>query len=248
MDLTLVLPAHDEAESLPSLVREVLAAYDEAGIDGEVLVVDDGSTDATPRVLAAMATPRVRSLRLHPNRGRAHAMSAGMHDARGWAVGIMDADGQYEPRDLPPMLAALRAGADLANGRRVGRADSAWRRLVSHVYNAVVIQAALDQPHRDANSGLKLLRRDALDRLGFDPATLRRAHRFLVPWAGARGLRVVEVPVRHYPRSGGRSYIRAGREARLTLLDLLAFRRMLAEWGEPAPAEVVTPEPRARRA
>lgn len=246
MDLTLILPARDEAQSLPSVLHDIRAAFDEAGIDGEVLVVDDGSTDATPQVLARLADRRLRTIRLDPNRGRAHAMAAGMADARGWAVGIMDADGQYEPRDLLPMMGALHRGADLANGLRIGRADTPWRKLVSQVYNAVVIRTALDQPYRDANSGLKVLRRDALDRLAFDPSGLRRGHRFLVPWAAARGLRVVEVPVRHYPRSAGSSYIRAGREARLTLLDLLAFRRMLVAWYEPA--EAVSPPPRARRA
>jgi len=246
MDLTLVLPARDEEDNLPALLGDVVRAFEEAGIDGEALVVDDGSADATPEILARLRGPRVRSIRLDPNRGRAHAMAAGMAEARGWAVGVMDADGQYEPRDLAAMLEALRRGADLANGRRVRRADNAWRRLVSGVYNAIVIRAALDQRHRDANSGIKVLRRDALDRLAYDPALLRRAHRFLVPWADGRGLRVVEVPVRHYPRSGGRSYIRAGREARLTLLDLRDFRRLQASW-EPS-GEAVSAAPRARRA
>jgi dolichol-phosphate mannosyltransferase len=246
MDLTLVLPARDEAESLPSVIRDAHAAFDEAGLEAEVLVVDDGSADATPRVLAGLAGPRLRSLRLDPNRGRAHAMAAGMARARGCAVAVMDADGQYDPRDLPAMLGALHAGADVVNGRRVDRADGAWRRFVSAAYNALVIRAVLDGAHADANSGLKVVRRDALDRLAFEPARMRRAHRFLVPWAEARGLRVVEVPVRHYPRVGGRSYIRAAREARLTLRDLAVFRRLLAEW-EPA-TEPVSPPSRARRA
>ena len=230
MDLTLVLPAKDEAESLPALIDDVWAAFAETGIDGDVVVVDDGSSDDTPAVLARLARPGLRVIRFARNRGRAHAMAAGMAGAGGWAVAVMDADGQYEPRDLRALVEALQAGADVANGLRVGRADTAWRRLVSRVYNAVVIRAALGQPHRDANSGLKAIRRDALPALGFDPTGFRRGHRFLLPWAVARGLRVVEVPIRHYPRTGGRSYIRAGREARLTMADLREFRRRTATW------------------
>src|SRR5262245_21954279 len=124
MDLTLVLPARNEAESLPALVDDIARAFDEAGIDGEALVVDDASADATPEILARLAGARVRWIRLEPNRGRAGAKAAGMERARGWAVGVMDADGQYEPRDLLAMLEALRRGADLANGRRTRRADS----------------------------------------------------------------------------------------------------------------------------
>jgi dolichol-phosphate mannosyltransferase len=227
MDLSVVLPARNEAENLPSVVGETLAALERAGVDGEVLVIDDGSTDRTPDVTAALAGPRVRMLRLPVNRGRAHAIAEGFALARGWAVAVMDADGQYDPGDLAPLLAALRAGADVANGRRVRRADSAWRRLVSRTYNTVLMRGAFGLRCRDANSGLKAFRAAALPALRYDPTGFRRGHRYLVAWAAARDLRVVEVPIRHRPRAAGRSYIRAAREARYTVLDLIAFRRAM---------------------
>jgi dolichol-phosphate mannosyltransferase len=234
MDLSVVLPARNEAGNLPSVVGETLAALDRARVDGEVVVIDDGSTDDTPAVTASLAGPRVRVVRFPVNRGRAHGIAEGFATARGWAVAIMDADGQYDPADLAALLAALRAGADVANGRRVDRADSPWRRLVSGTYNTVLMRGALGLRCRDANSGLKMFRAAALPMLGYDPTGFRRGHRYLVAWAAARGLRVVEVPIRHRPRAAGRSYIRAASEARYTVLDLIAFRRAMSREGHPS--------------
>jgi hypothetical protein len=80
---------------------------------------------------------------------------------------------------------------------------------------------------RDANSGLKAFRASALPQLGFDPDVFRRGHRMLLALAAARGLSIVDVPVRHYDRRTGRSYIRPGREALRTIADLVALRREL---------------------
>jgi len=247
MDLSVVLPARNEAGNLPTVVGETLAALDRSGLDGEVIVVDDGSTDDTPAVTASLAGTRVRVVRFPVNRGRAHGIAEGFALARGWAVAIMDADGQYDPADLAPLVAALRAGADVANGRRVDRADSGWRRLVSRTYNTVLMRGVLGLRCRDANSGLKAFRTAALPALGYDPSGFRRGHRYLVAWAAARGLRVVEVPIRHRPRAAGRSYIRAAREARFTVLDLMAFRRVVRrEAHPPFDSLEATVDPRTR--
>lgn len=228
MDLTVILPAHDEEESLPALVASLRRAFQRHGIDGEIVAVDDGSTDGTGAVLADLADEWLRVVTFPVNRGRAHGIAAGFDAARGWAVAVMDSDGQYEPDDLAAMLAALRSGADVANGVRTRRADTPWRRLVSWTYNLLVMRALVGVAVADANSGLKAFRADALGRLAFDPDGFRRGHRYLIAWASRRGLEVVEVPIRHYPRMAGRSYIRAFREARYTLLDHMAFRRAMA--------------------
>lgn len=228
MDLSVVLPARNEADNLGAVVGETLSAMSRSGIDGEVIVIDDGSTDATRAVADAMAGPRVRVISFPVNRGRAHAIAEGFAQANGWAVAVMDSDGQYDPGDLAPLLAALAAGADLANGCRVDRADSLMRRVVSGTYNAVLMRGVLGVRSRDANSGLKVFRRGSLPRLAYDPSGFRRGHRYLVAWAQMRELWIVDVPIRHRPRAGGRSYIRPAREARNTLLDLMAFRRAMS--------------------
>lgn len=239
MDLSIILPARNEAENLTVVVGEARAAMASHGIVGELIIVDDGSTDDSPAVARALTGHCVSLIAFPENRGRAHAIAAGFAQARGWAVAVMDSDGQYDPGDLPALMAALRGGADVANGRRVDRADSAVRRLVSNTYNAVLMRGLLGVRCQDANSGLKLFRRAALPTLGYDPAGFRRGHRYLIAWAERRGLRVAEVPIRHRPRAGGSSYIRPVREARNTVLDLIAFRRAMR--GEAA-AEVTAAE------
>lgn len=239
MDLTVVLPARNEADNLKAVVEETCAAMRRAGIRGEVLVIDDGSTDDTAAVAAGLTGPGVRLISFSANRGRAFAIAEGFAQAAGTAVAVMDSDGQYDPDDLAPMLAVIAGGADVANGWRVERADSVMRRLVSGVYNAVLMRGLLGVRSRDANSGLKVFRTGSLPALGYDPTGFRRGHRYLVAWAQARGLRVVDVPIRHRPRAAGSSYIRPAREARRTVLDLIAFRRVVRREPEPegAPAE-----------
>ena len=228
MDLSIVLPARNEAGNLPAVVGEAIAAMAARGIDGELIVIDDGSTDDTLAVATALTGPRVRVIPFPENRGRAHAIAEGFAQATGGAVAVMDSDDQYDPADIGPLMDALVAGADVANGRRVDRADSAARRLVSGTYNAVLMRGVLGVRCRDANSGLKVFRRASLPALGYDPTGFRRGHRYLIAWAERRGLRVLEGPVRHRPRTAGRSYIRPAREARNTLLDLIAFRRVMS--------------------
>jgi dolichol-phosphate mannosyltransferase len=239
VDLTVVLPARNEADNLKAVVEETQQSLLRARIDAEILVIDDGSTDAMPAVAAALRGPRVRVVTFPVNRGRAHAIAEGFAQAAGAAVAVMDSDGQYDPADLAALLAVLAGGADVANGCRFDRADTWLRRLVSGVYNTVLMRGVLGVRSRDANSGLKMFRTASLPRLGYDPSGFRRGHRYLVAWAEARGLRVVDVPVAHRPRAGGRSYIRPGREARNTVLDLIAFRRAMRREPEPegAPAE-----------
>ena len=239
MDLTVVLPARNEADNLMSVVEEAQEALLRARIDAEILIVDDGSTDATASVAAALTGPGVRLVTFPVNRGRAHAIAEGFAQAAGSAVAVMDSDGQYDPGDLAPLLAVLAGGADVANGCRFDRADTLMRRLVSGVYNLVLMRGVVGVRSRDANSGLKMFRTASLPQLGYDPSGFRRGHRYLVAWAEARGLRVVDVPISHRPRTGGRSYIRPGREARNTVLDLMAFRRAMRREPEPAgrPAE-----------
>lgn len=225
MDLTVVLPARNEAENLGELVPDILATFDRHGIDGEVFVIDDSSTDSTPEVLAALEGERVRSTRFPVNLGRAHGIAAGFHYSRADAVAVMDSDRQYDPEDLPALLAALAAGADVANGVRVDRADNPWRRLVSRTYNTIVMRAALGVRVVDANSGLKMFSSESIGKMGYDPSALNRGHRFLIAWAVAMDLDIAEVPIEHFDRPAGRSYIKAFREARLTMLDLWTFRR-----------------------
>src|SRR5688572_30352944 len=105
--VSVVLPAYNEADNLVELVPETTAALREAGVTFEVIVVDDGSTDRTAEVLAELRTSEVTSVSLRRNAGKSAALDAGLARVRGEYVVLMDADGQDDPRQIPRLLSAL---------------------------------------------------------------------------------------------------------------------------------------------
>ena len=123
--LSAVVPAYNEVESLPQLLTELRAALDGAGQPWELVLVDDGSTDGTGELLRAEAArdPRLAVVRFEKNAGQSAALAAGLQRARGDVVVTLDADLQNDPADIPDLLAAL-AGADVVSGVRARRHDS----------------------------------------------------------------------------------------------------------------------------
>src|SRR5204863_8710911 len=128
--LSAVVPAYNEVESLPALVAELAAALDGTGRTWEMVLVDDGSRDGTGDVMEARAAgePRIRVLRLERNAGQSAALAAGLVRARGDIVITLDADLQHDPADIPKLLAAP-ASAAAVPGARARRPDSRRRRL-----------------------------------------------------------------------------------------------------------------------
>ena len=228
MDVSTVLMIYNEEGSVAPLVRDILRVYDSSGLDGEVLMVDDGSLDGSGAVCDALAREDPRAVAIHHgrNRGRSWAILTGFQSARGEVVAIMDSDRQYEPGEIPALVAKVREGHDVVSGRRDRRQDRLDRKLISRVYNVVIVRGLLRTPVRDQNSGLKAFRAEAARGLGFDPTGFRGLHRFILPLAHLRGYDIVEVPCAHYPRTSGRSYIRSTTVPFITLRDLLRFYRV----------------------
>src|SRR5690348_7355707 len=96
-DLTILLPSYNEAENLPEVIPEITGVLDANGFTYEVMVVDDGSTDGTPDVVAKLDNPNIRYVRLRRNFGKSAALQAGFAKVRGRIVILMDADGQDNP-------------------------------------------------------------------------------------------------------------------------------------------------------
>ena len=230
--LSLVIPLYNEAENLPVLAAEIRQALEPSARSWECLFVDDGSTDGSFEVLAALAArdPTIRILRHRRNAGQSAALAAGFAAARGVIVVTLDADLQNDPADIPALLARLGETAaasdcDAVSGVRQRRQDSWLRRISSRVANAVR-NWATDENVSDVGCSLKAYRREVLAGLPmFDGM-----HRFLPTLVRWNGARLAEIPVNHRPRLHGTAKYGIGNRLLRALADLLAVRWMRTRW------------------
>ncbi len=196
--LSIVIPFFNEEDAAPALIAELHQAL--AGIgEVEVLLINDGSTDGTARVLdeAAAAWPAVRAIHFVQNQGQGPALFFGIHRARGEAIALLDGDGQNDPADIPALFAALEE-ADFVTGYRAQRKDSTLRRSMSKIANFVRSRVLRDGM-RDTGCGLKVFRREVRESL----IPLRTLYSFIPAMVRAAGFRMTERPVAHRPRTRG---------------------------------------------
>jgi glycosyltransferase involved in cell wall biosynthesis len=221
-ELSVLLPAFNEAENLPRLWVELVPVLDTLARSAEVIVVDDGSTDATPAVARTLhaADARVRLLRLAANRGLSAALDAGFARVQGRVVITLDTDLQNDPRDIPRMLAHLDR-YDAVTGWRQRRDDPWLKRVSSRVANTVRNAVTRDDVH-DSACTLRVMRRGCLDGL----PRFRGFHRFVPTLLRMAGCRVLELPVSHRPRRFGVSHYGIRNRALVAFEDLLAVRWM----------------------
>ena len=201
---SLVVPVYNEAGNLTPLLSTAMDVLAPLEGGGEIILVNDGSTDATAGEITAaiIRWPLCRVLTQAHNLGQAVALLAGLQAARGECILTMDGDGQNDPRDFPLLLAPVEAGTlDLACGWRVDRHDSWLRRKMSRFANAVRRRVLHDGVH-DAGCQLRVLRRELVGALF--PFELLQA--FIPAIAVAAGYRVGEFPVRHHPRVHGQAH------------------------------------------
>ena len=218
-DLTAVIPVYDEAPSLPELYNRMRAAAGAAGLRYEILFVDDGSTDDTPRILKQLAAedPAVRVISFRRNFGKSAALAVAFRRARGRYVMTLDGDLQDDPAELTRLLEALEAnGLDLVSGWKQVRHDPWTKTWPSKLFNAVT-GAMCGLKLHDFNCGLKLYRREVVESI----EVYGEFHRFLPALAHWRGFRVGEIAVTHHPRRFGRSKFGASRFVN-GFLDLIA--------------------------
>lgn len=202
--ISIVIPCRNEAQNLPLLLDEIQAAM--AGRDFEVIVVDDGSTDDTPQMLAAQAALRpfpLRHLRHEKSSGQSLAVRTGAWAARGSIVATIDGDGQNDPQYIPVLIDALLAAgpqAGAAQGQRLKRRDSKLKQLASRFANWLR-NAILHDETRDTGCGLKAVHTDILRKLPFFDGT----HRFVPALVIQEGFGVVHCDVVDRSRRHGKS-------------------------------------------
>jgi glycosyltransferase involved in cell wall biosynthesis len=202
VELSLVVPVHNERDALAELLVEMERVCDRIGLAWEIVVVDDGSTDGTAELLERHAAERggVRAIRLRRNFGKSAALTAGFEHSRGGLVVTLDGDGQDDPAEIPALVAKLHEGYDLVSGWKRVRRDPALKRWSSRLFNWVTGRLS-GLPLHDFNCGLKAYRgrcARSLDIYG-------ELHRYIPVLAADRGWRVTEIPVEHRARMHGRS-------------------------------------------
>jgi glycosyltransferase involved in cell wall biosynthesis len=218
--LSVVVPLFNEEESVGRLVEAVRGALGPA-TDWELLLVDDGSRDATVvRAGEAIGTDRrIRVLRLARNYGQTPAMQAGFDAAAGEVVVTMDGDLQNDPLDIPRLVARLDDGFDLVAGYREKRQDELVRRKIPSMIANWMIRQATGVSIRDNGCSLKAFRRPVVERLHL----YSDLHRFIPAVAAATaGARITEMPVRHHARQFGQSKYGLSRIGKV-LTDLLVI-------------------------
>jgi dolichol-phosphate mannosyltransferase len=220
--LSVVVPVFNEEDNVQTVAAEIIQTLDRAGLDGEVIFVNDGSRDGTAARLdeAHRAHPRVRALHLQENTGQSGALYTGLRAARGQVIATLDGDGQNDPADIPRLLERLRQGdVAMVCGLRATRHDSAVRRLSSEIANRVRNWVTRDGIH-DTGCSLKLFTRAVAQVM----IPFNGMHRFMPALAVMNGYRVTEIPVAHRARIKGVSKYNIGNRLWRGLHDLLGVR------------------------
>ncbi len=220
-DVSVLVPAYNEVENIPNLVRSLCAMFDRHGLRGEIVLVDDGSTDGTYEATQNLARSerRLKLLRHRANFGKTEAMLTGNAAASADVVVLYDADMQHSPEEIPRFLDKIREGGyDIVCGRKVGKYS---KRFISYIYN-MLSRILFNVPVRDLNS-MKAFKREALQEIH-----LRHDwHRFFVVLAYNRGYRVGEIEVELLPRHHGKSKYTGAWRVIVGLLDLLSVKFLI---------------------
>jgi glycosyltransferase involved in cell wall biosynthesis len=228
--LSVVIPILDEKDNIPTVYREVGAALDALdGWSGEVIWVDDGSTDGSYELLRdiSLSDRRHRLIRFRRNFGQTAALAAGFEHATGSVIVTLDGDLQNDPADIATLLAKIDEGFDVVSGWRRNRRDSFMRKLPSRIANWLISRVTGVHLH-DYGCTLKAYRAEVANNL----ALHGDLHRFIPALASWYGVDVTEVVVNHRPRVHGRSKYGIGRTPRV-MVDLITVKFFLGYSARP---------------
>jgi dolichol-phosphate mannosyltransferase len=202
-DISVVSPAFNEGENLPHLVDQVEQAMSTVRQSWEFIIVDDGSTDNSLDVLRSLMPrkPFLRVVSLSRNSGQSAAVEAGIRNAHGQIIAMLDSDLQNDPKEIPRMVGLIVEGkCDFVNGWRHRRNDP-WIRLVSTKVANGVRNWLTNESIHDSACGLKVFRRECFEHMRL----FRGSHRFLPTLARMQGYSVVEIEVNHRARTAGKA-------------------------------------------
>ena len=224
-EISVVVPMRNESPNVAELYAELTSVLAAFGRSYEIIAIDDGSTDETFTLLAALQRKdrRLRVIRFRRNFGQTAAFAAGFAHARGLYIVTSDGDLQNDPRDIPGMVEIAERGTDIVAGWRKDRKDAFInRRLPSMIANAVISFSTGVKLH-DYGCSLKVFRAEVVKGLKL----YGEMHRFLPAIASEMGVSIVEKVVNHRARRHGRSKYGISRTIRV-LLDLLTVKFLIS--------------------
>ncbi|MGZ8253381.1 MAG: glycosyltransferase family 2 protein [Burkholderiaceae bacterium] len=223
IDLSVVVPLYNEADNVEPLVQAVTASLDASRLAWELVLVDDGSRDATFSRAAALVPTRpwLRVVRLRRNYGQTAAMAAGIQAATGRTIVTMDGDLQNDPADIPRLLQRLDEGFDIVAGWRKRRQDQRARVLLSRAANRIIARV-MGTRIRDTGCSLKAFRAELLQGLPM----YGDMHRFIPAMSRLAGARIAQMEVHHQPRAAGVSKYGFSRIWKVGL-DIVSIRYLL---------------------
>jgi glycosyltransferase involved in cell wall biosynthesis len=216
-------PCYNDEATIARMVETALATIDRVGAEGDVTVVDDGSSDSSPDVLADLGAryPNVTIVTHVQNRGYGGALLSGFAAARRQWVFYTDGDAQFDPAELEDLVRAAGPDVDVVQGYKIRRADNVVRRVIGRVYHRFVA-LMFGLKIRDTDCDFRLIRRSTLDRVELRHSTGVICVELVRKLQDA-GARFVEVPIHHYAREYGQSqFFRLSSVAR-TLRDLVGL-------------------------
>lgn len=228
-------PCYNDEATIGSMVNLAFVTMDKVGVDGEVIVIDDGSTDGSPHVLKELRDeqPRLRVVTHEQNRGYGGALLSGFASATKQWVFYTDGDAQFDPAELELLVARAGPDVDVVQGYKLSRADNLARRVIGRVYHRFVA-FMFGLKIRDTDCDFRLIRASVLDRIQLEHSSGVICVELVRKLQDA-GARFVEVPIHHYPRLHGQSqFFRVSAVAR-SLWDLagLWVRLVVLRRGQP---------------
>jgi len=223
MNLSVIIPIKDERDNLRPLDARLRQALEPLGLSYEVILVDDGSVDGSFEVLRELAErdARVKVVRLRRNFGQTPALQAGIDHSSGEVLVTMDGDLQNDPVDIPVLLSKLAEGYDAVLGLRARRQDKLLLRKIPSFFGNWLIRKVTGVHIKDMGCTLRAMRRDLAEALPL----YGELHRFVPVLAQQLGGRLAQIPVRHHPRTAGKTKYNLTRTFRV-LLDLITIKFM----------------------
>ena len=227
MYLSIVIPVYNEEESLPHLHKAIHDAMDPfSEKDWEVVYIDDGSTDDSPKILEEIASSdpfHTTVVEFRRNFGQTAAIAAGIDNSTGEIIVLMDADLQNDPADIPMMLEKIDEGYDVISGWRVNRQDTfVTRKIPSQTANWLISKVTGVRLH-DYGCTLKAYRREVITSFRL----YGEMHRFIPAYASSVGAKILEVPVQHHARQYGQTKYGLGRTIKV-ILDLFTVKFLMS--------------------